>query len=123
MGRPKFGDVGDEREILSVIRRMNDAGDKQAQILRALTSAGFTTRSGKPFSRQAVQKIVVDLDRGRRVRLDLRQRSGRLAESLAEVEALSATDASCARLSARVQTLQAGGLGEVSAIQEAVGAA
>ena len=119
MGKARFGTVGDEAEILSVIRRMADAGDKQIQILKALTSAGHTTRSGKPFSRQAVQKIVVDLDRARRVRLDLRQRSGWLSESLAEVEALSLTDASCAR----VQTLQAGGLPQVEAIQEAVGAA
>ena len=116
MGRPKFGDVGDEREILSVIRRMNDAGDKQAQILRALTSAGYTTRSGKSFSRQGIQSLVVDQNRARRVVLDLRQRSSRLSESLAEVEALSATDASCAKINAQVQTLQAG----VQAIAEAV---
>ena len=120
MGRPKFGDVGDEREILSVIRRMNDAGDKQATILRALASAGYTTRGGKPFSRQAVQKIVVDLDRGRRVRLDLRQRSSRLSESLAEARTLSATDASCALILAQVQTLLEGGLPQVDAIAEAV---
>ena len=120
MGKARFGTVGNEAQILELIRRMTDAGDKQATILRALTSAGYTTRGDKPFSRQAVQKIVVDLDRGRRVRLDLRQRSGRLAESLAEVEKLAATDASCARITRRVETLQAGGLGQVQAIAEAV---
>ena len=99
---------------------MNDAGDKQAQILRALTSAGHVTRTGKSFSRQGIQSIVVDLDRARRVKLDLRQRSGRLAESLAEVEKLSKTDASCARINAQVQSLQAGGLPQVEAIAEAV---
>ena len=123
MGKARFGTVGNEAEILSVIRRMNDAGYKQIQILKALTSAGFTTRSGKPFSRQGVQSIVVDLDRARRVRLDLRQRSGWLSQSLAEARTLSATDASCALILARLQTLQAGGLPQVEAIQEAVGVA
>ena len=120
MGKARFGSLGDEREILEVIRRMTDAGDKQATILRALASAGYTTRGGKPFSRQAVQKIVVDLDRARRVKLDLRQRSSWLSESLAEVEKLAATDASCGRITRRVERLQADGLGQVQAIAEAV---
>ena len=123
MGKARFGTVGNEAEILEVIRRMADDGDKPTHILRRITRAGHTTRSGKPFSRQAVQKIVVDLDRARRVKLDLRQRSGRLAESLAEVRSLSATDASCAGILAQVQTLLEGGLPQVEAIQEAVGAA
>ena len=123
MGKARFGTVGNEAEILSVIRRMNDAGDKQAQILRALTSAGHVTRTGKSFSRQGIQSIVVDLDRARRVKLDLRQRSGWLSQSLAEVETLSATDASCALILAQVQTLLEGGLPQVKAIQEAVGVA
>ena len=108
MGKAKFGSLGDEREILEIIRRMSDAGDKPTQILRSLTDAGYTARSGKPFTRQGVQSLVIDLDRARRVKLDLRQRSSRLSESLAEVEALSATDSSCAKINARVQTLQAG---------------
>ena len=123
MAKPKFGTVGSEAEILDVVQRMCDAGNKQTVIVKALKYAGFTTRSGTPFSRQNVQKIVVDLDRARRVKLDLRQRSGRLSESLAEVEALSATDASCALILAQVQTLLEGGLPQVEAIQEAVGVA
>ena len=51
------------------------------------------------------------------MKLDLRQRAGRLAESLAEVEALASTDSSCATITAQVQTLQAGGLPQVAAIQ------
>ena len=120
MGKARFGTIGNEAQILELIRRMTDAGDRQSAILRALMDAGFTTRSGKPFSRQAVQKIVVDLDRARRVKLDLRQRSSRLSESLAEARTLSATDASCALILAQVQTLLEGGLPQVDAIAEAV---
>ena len=123
MGQAKFGSLGDEREILEVIRRMHDAGKLPTQILKELTSAGHVTRNGKPFSRQAVQSLVVDQNRARRVVLDLRQRSSRLAESLAEIETLAAQDASCARISETVQSLQEGGLPQVEAIQEAVGVA
>ena len=120
MGKARFGTVGNEAEVLEVIRRMRDAGKLPSQILKTLTSAGHVTRSGKPFSRQGIQSICVDQNRARRVRLDLRQRSSRLSESLAEVEALSATDITCAQINARVQTLQAGGLPQLEAIQEAV---
>ena len=63
MAKPRFGTIGDEAQVLEVIRRMNDDGKLPTQILRALTSAGYTTRSGQPFSRQGVSSIVVDLDR------------------------------------------------------------
>ena len=56
--------------LLELVRRMSDAGDKPTQILRSLTDAGYTARSGKPFSRQGIQTLVVDLDRARRVKLD-----------------------------------------------------
>ena len=120
MGKPRFGTIGNEAEILEIVRRMTSDGSQPTQIQRALTAAGFKTRSGTQFSAQGVTSIVIDLDRARRVKLDLRQRAGRLAESLAEVEKLSATDASCARINAQVQTLQAGGLPQVAAIAEAV---
>ena len=123
MGKKRFGTIGDEAEILEIVRRMTSDGKQPTQILRALTSSGFKTRSGTQFSAQGVTSIVIDLDRARRVKLDLRQRSGRLAESLAEVGTLSATDASCALILERLQTLQAGGLPQVEAIREAVGVA
>ena len=116
MGKPKFGTVGVEDEILEVIRRMSDDGKPPTVIVKALTAGGYRTRSGRPFSRQGIQTLVVDLDRARRVKLDLRQRSSRLSESLAELRTLSATDSSCAKINAQVWTLQAG----VQAIAEAV---
>ena len=121
MAKPKFGTIGDEAQVLEVIRRMNDDGKLPTQILRALTSAGHTARSGKPFSRQGIQSLVVDQNRARRVVLDLRQRSSRLSESLAEFRTLAAKDASCARINAQVQSLQEGGLPQLEAIQSAVG--
>ena len=123
MAKRKFGTLGDEAQVLEVIRRMNSDGKTPTVIAKALTDLGHTTRAGHAFSRQGVLSLVVDLDRARRVVLDLRQRSTRLSESLIEVEALAATDASCAKINARVQTLQDGGLPQVEAIQEAVGVA
>ena len=120
MAKPKFGTVGDEAQVLELIRRMNDDGDKPTQILGALTAAGYRSRTGKPFLRQGIQSLVVDLDRARRVVLDLRQRSSLLAESLVEIKALSKTDATCAVITERVQSLQAGGRPQVAAIAEAV---
>ena len=123
MGKRRFGTLGNEAQILEVIRRLNDAGKPPTVIAKALTDLGHTTRNGKPFSRQGILSLAIDLDPARRVKLDLRQRAGRLAESLAEVEALASTDSSCATITAQVQTLQAGGLPQVAAIQQAVGAA
>ena len=123
MAKPKFGTLGDEAQVLEVIRRMNSDGKTPTVIAKALTGLGHTTRAGHAFSRQGVLSLVVDLDRSRRVILDLRQRSGRLSESLAEFRTLAQVDASCARINAQVQTLLEGGLPQVEAIQEAVGAA
>ena len=122
MAKPRFGTVGNEGEILELIRKMNADGKQPVEILRAITAAGHLTRSGTPFSAQGVQSLIIDCDRARRVKLDLRQRSSRLSESLAEVQALSKVDSSCAKINARVQSLQAGGLPQVEAIAEAVGA-
>ena len=57
------------------------------------------------------------------VKLDLRARALRLAESLEEINSLAATDQSCKVIAKRVLTLQASGLPQVAAIQQAVGAA
>ena len=123
MARPKFGTVGAENEILNIIRSMHGDGKPPTEIVKALADAGYRTRNGLPFSRQGVSSIIIDSDRARRVVLDLRQRSGRLSESWAEFRMLASTDASCAQISARVETLQEGGLPQVEAIAEAVAVA
>ena len=122
-GKPRFGTIGDEAEILSVVRRMTSDGKQPTQSSGHSRRRDSRPRSGTQFSAQGITSIVIDLDRARRVRLDLRQRAGRLSESLAEVEALSKTDAGCAKINAQVRSLQADGLPQVQAIAEAVGAA
>lgn len=120
MANSRFGTVGQEQDVLALIRRMDGEGKVTSQILQAVSDAGYTARSGKPFTRQGIERLVTDLDPVRRVRLDLRQRASRLAESLAQVEKLSATDKSCALISAQVQNLQRAGVPQVQAVAEAV---
>ena len=41
MGQPRFGSLGNEAQVLDIIREMTDAGHSQADIFRRLEERGI----------------------------------------------------------------------------------